>query len=176
MAAWMTVYCRKPLAGVTADSILAALEASDLYIAAEACGLDDEEAAVEAIRPYLAVEDIGDVRGPLFRVYYRPRNLRQVDVHLWTDPEVVAEELDEADEWLEELDEKVRKAVLRRLKGVVTVVAVEIGWTQLGNRDMGVVLGSEVAIHLAREADGVLRDWDDSWWVVTRGGRFKQVS
>src|SRR5215210_2887414 len=126
MAAWMTVYCRKPLAGVTAQSlarprargsrrasgepitevsarsILAALEEMDLYIAAEACGLDDEEAAVDAVRPYLAVEDIGSDRGRVFRVHYRPRNLRQVDVHLWTDPGVVAEELDEADEWLEE--------------------------------------------------------------------------
>ncbi len=200
MAAWMTVYCRKPLAGVTAAppatavraagrparrrkpttgvtarSLLVTLEATDLYIAAEACGLDDEDAAVGAILPYLRVEEIGDNRGQVFRVHYRPGDLRQVDVHLWTDPEVVVEELDEAGEWLEELGEKTRKEVLQRLKGVVAVVAVEIGWTQVESVDMGVVLASEVANHYAREADGVLRDWDDAWWVVTRGGRFKKV-
>ena len=55
MSTWLTVYCTRPAAPLTADDLLAFLRAADLHTAAEAAGFD--ESVVDAALSLLRVID-----------------------------------------------------------------------------------------------------------------------
>ena len=52
-------------------------------------------------------------------------------------------------------------------------VGIELGWEQLDG--MAVVLAYEVARWLAHVGKGLVKDHDDQWWGLTRGGAYKQL-
>ena len=55
----------------------------------------------------------------------------------------------------------------QRLAGTVAVAAVELGLAQLD--DMGLVIASRIAEHLAEVGGGLIRDPSEAWWEVRKG-------
>ena len=163
MAAWFTVYCTRSLAAVRADDILASINAADVWTVAEGFGIEDDD-AIEAACNALQIEPISDQPGLRFRLSYRPPEFRPVIVHVWDE---VQEELEEADELLEDASGAGLGRIRSHLGRVTEVVAVELGWSQMD--DMGVVLASLVAEFLAGVADGLVVDPMDAWWAVDDG-------
>jgi hypothetical protein len=166
MAAWFTVYCARSTAAVSADDILASINAADVWTVAEGFGIEDDD-AVEAACNVLQIEPISDQPGLRFRLSYRPPEFRPVIVHVWDDAEQVQEELEEADELLEDASGAGLGRIRAHLGRVTEVVAVELGWSQM--EDMGVVLANLVAEFLAGAADGLMVDPMDAWWAVEGG-------
>lgn len=94
--------------------------------------------------------------------YASEPDARPVIVHVWTEPERVREEVEEAIE--------VRAAppsVSSYLERCRAVVGIELGYSMAGT--MGVVLAYEVARYIAQTYDGVVVDDDDRWERVDRG-------
>lgn len=163
MAAWFTVYCTRSVAAVTADDILASINTADVWTVAEGFGIEDDD-AVEAACNALQIEPISDQPGLRFRLSYRPPEFRPIIVHGWDDADQVQEELEEADELLEDAKGAGLGRIRSHLSRVSEIVAVELGWSQM--EDMGVVLASLIAEFLAGVADGLVVDPMDTWWAV----------
>jgi hypothetical protein len=167
MAAWLTVYCTKSVKHVTADDLLALLQnLEDPYTLAEGFGIDDEEAVDRALK-HLRIERVSKQAGVKFSLHYKPRSTRPVLFHLWAQPKRVQTERDEA---LEQFDGAKGRKVARvreHLADCVAVVALELGWSQL--EDMGIVLAGQIAVFLAVEGNGLIRDQNDDWWAMKTG-------
>ncbi len=163
MAAWFTIYCSRSVERVTAVDILAAMDNWDFHTSAEGYGIGDDEVVDRALASLKLERDAGpgDVR---FRLTYGPPKRRPILIHAHTDPEVLAEERDEAEELLEEASGESIERVRAHLSRMVEVVSVELGWSQL--EDMGVVLAGMLSEYLAVIGDGLIRDPRDVWWVV----------
>jgi hypothetical protein len=156
VAAWLTVYCTRSVARITASDLVAALGAADLHMSAEAFGIDDESVVDDALAQ-LRIESIAGLADVRFRLTYAADN-RPVLIHLCDDP---VEELEEA---LEEVqDERVRACVQQ----AVEVVMVELRPSQL--EDMGIILAEQVAETFASAGRGLVRDENDDWWAVEHG-------
>lgn len=160
MAAWVSVYCKQRLSGVTAEQVQRALSDADLWTLAEDYDVSDD--LVDAALPLLRVERVAPDH---LRVHYRPADQRQVEVWRWTDPARVAEEL-------EELDLGDRPRLEQALAATVEVVGIELGWGQ--TTDLGVVLAYEVARLFAAVGDGLVKGDDDAWSVI-EGGAFRHL-
>jgi hypothetical protein len=169
MAWWLTVYCRKPVSGITPAQLLAGIRDEDrtapagvdYYTLAEHHDIDDQ-AVVDAALASLRVQGTGS--GPDCEVRYLPdEDVRPIVLHCWTTPERVAEELDEAKEGRE-----VPPGALGRLKATKEIVAIELGFSQL--EDMGIVLAYELGRYLAQKGSWILVDDDNNWMAVKDGG------
>lgn len=172
MAWWLTVYCRRPVSALAPELLLAgiqgrdseALAGVDYWTLAERFGIEDE-AVVDAALDVLRVR--GDEELGLLaecEIAYRPEvDARPIVVHCWTDPERLAEELEEAEE-----GRSPPTGVLPRLRTTKEIVGIELGFSQL--EDMGIVLAYELARWLAQKGDGLVVDDDDCWMTVERGG------
>jgi hypothetical protein len=170
MAWWLTVYCRKPVSALAPAELLAGLRDEDrsapagvdYWTLAEHFGIEDE-AVVDAALDVLRVRG-DDAKGLGCEVYYRPEaDARPIVVHCWTEPERVAEELEEAEE-----GRAPPTGVLPRLRATKEIVGIELGFSQL--EDMGIVLAYELARWLAQKGDGLVVDDDDCWMAVEGGG------
>jgi hypothetical protein len=161
MPAWFTVYCSRSVADVTAAEILSGIHGRDYHTAAEAYGIDDDEAVDRAFAS-LKLDALAEpVR---FRLTYGPPDRRPIVIHLCADSEVVAEEREEAEELLDQARGEGKDRIRSHLARVVEVVAVELGWSQL--EDMGVVLAGMVSEYLAIVGGGLIRDPEDVWWAI----------
>lgn len=168
MSWWLTVYCKKSVADLQPQQLDDGLRDRD---PAAPAGVDydmlaeerdiDEDAVDEALE---RLEVVRVSPGPLdVEIRYRKdADARPIVVHLWHEPERVAEELDEAAENREPPED-----VIGRLAGCCEVVGVELGFGQL--EDMGIVIAFELARYLAQKGDGVLVDDDDQWYAVEDG-------
>jgi hypothetical protein len=163
MAAWFTVYCSRSVAHVTATEILTEIDRWDFYTTAEGFGIDDDEAVKRALDSlkFETVDGLGAVR---FRLTFGPPGRRPILIHAHSDPEVIAEEMDEADELLDQACGEGVDQIRAHLAHVVEVVMVELGWSQLEN--MGVVFAGMVSEHLAIAGAGLIRDPYDVWWAM----------
>lgn len=171
MAWWLTVYCRKPVSALAPKQLLAGLRdedreapaGADYWTLAEHFGIDDE-AVVDAALEGLRVRDANATGLGALELCYRPEaGARPIVVHCWTEPERVAEELEEAEE-----GRSPPTGVLPRLRATKEVVGIELGFSQL--EDMGIVLAYELARWLAQRGDGLVVDDDDCWMAVEGGG------
>jgi hypothetical protein len=163
MAAWFTVYCSRPVEHVTAAELLSQINRWDFHTAAEVYGIDDGEAVHRAIDSLKLEPDDGP-GGVKFRLTYGRPERRPILVHVWSDQEVIEEERDEAEELLERACGQGVSQIRDRLAVMVSVVAVELGWSQLD--DMGLVFAGMVSEYLATVGDGVIQDPHDAWWVM----------
>ena len=170
MAWWLTVYCREPVSTLAPLQLLAGIRDEDrsapagvdYWTLAEHFGIEDET-VVDAALDRLRVSADGD-RGLGCEVRYQPEDdVRPIVVHCWTEPERVAEELEEAEE-----GRAPPPGALPRLRATKEIVAIELGFSQL--EDMGIVLAYEIARWLAQKGDGLVVDDDDCWMMVEGGG------
>jgi hypothetical protein len=166
MAAWLTVYCKRSLAHVTAAAIAGALADADLHTRAEGYDLPEEQA--DAALANLRVEAMDSSDGRFCKVSYRPGQSRPLFVYRWAAKDGVDEELAEALEDLSPDAELIRPVLAQ----TVEVAAVELGWNQV--EDMGLVLGVEIARYLAEQGEGLLKDQEDDWWLLD--GHFKPIT
>jgi hypothetical protein len=163
MAAWFTVYRSRSVDHVTAADIRSEIDRWDFPTAAEAYGIDDDEAVGRAVAS-LKLEPL-DGPGPVrFRLSYGPPNRRPILIHVLPDPELVEEVREEAKELLDRARGEGEGRIRSHLSGVAEVVALELGWSQL--RDMGVVLAGMVSEYFAIIGAGLIRDPYDVWWAV----------
>ncbi len=170
MAWWLTIYCREPVSALSPAQLLvgirgedpSALAGVDYWTLAEHFGIEDE-AVVDAALDLLRVREPG-ATGLECEVAYRPEDdVRAIAVHCWTEPERVAEELEEAQEGRSPPPE-----ALPRLRASKEIVAIELGFSQL--EDMGIVFAYEIARWIAQKGDGLVVDDDDCWMMVEDGG------
>jgi hypothetical protein len=168
MSEWLTVYCTRPVAPLGAADLLAFLRVADLHTAAEGFGIDDEsivDAAVARLRVIETSSDGVASNAPRFRVQYTDSEAADVLVHFWSDSAGVRTECDEASEELD--DAAVTSVAVRsQLARTVEVVGIELPWAA---GEMGFVLAVQSADYFARAGEGILRDQDDEWWVVSGG-------
>ena len=141
MAAWITIYVKsgKPVPG--AATIHAELM-SDWSTLGESIGLEDVE--VDTFMAALVWSNEPSRVG-------QP-NKRPLQVHVWTDPALVHIELDELSNVLASV----------HLDGITTVVALELGISQLDT--MLEVVGFEIAYWLAEHHDGVIKADNGAWF------------
>lgn len=168
MAWWLTVYCRKRVADLSAEQLEIGLRNGDPSAPAgvdyaelgDEYELDDE--VVEAALAHLVVERTGD--GPLdVHVRYRSEaDARPIVVHFWQQGARVAEEIQEAID-----NREPPEPALARLRAATEVVGIELGFSQL--RDMGLVLACELGRYLAQKGDGIFVDDDNEWYAVVDG-------
>jgi hypothetical protein len=168
MAAWLTVYCARSVAHVTAEDLIAVIcDLEDPYTLAECYGIEDEEEAVDRAMKHLRIEPVAGPQGGKISVRYKPPDARPVLLHVWSRPKRVQTERDEALEQFEDVSGRNVARVRKHLADCVEVAALELGWTQL--EDMGIVFASVIAEFLAVEGNGLIRDQNEDWWAVKNG-------
>ena len=163
MPAWLSVYCTRSVAHVTAEDLLASISEMDLHTIAEGFGIEDE-AIVDAAVSALRIEPVLQLEGVKFRLLYRPKDSRPVFIYVSVEPAEVRELRDEV---LEELAPSKARGVRRvrsHLARVIEVAALELVWNQLD--DMGIVLAGQVAEYLAVVGKGLIQDHNDDWWAM----------
>jgi hypothetical protein len=160
MAIRYTVYCKRSVAGVTPQQLLAGARVADLYTIAENDDIPNE--VIEDALRQLRIENVDPSGFRFYRLCYRPTGKRQIDVERWqTEDEVRAV----SDEVLEDLEAKGHSAVERiraHLQQTVDIVNASFGSSP--GEQMAPVLASEVARWLAEQFDGIIRAADYSWW------------
>ena len=167
MAWWLTVYCRRSVAALSAEQVRAGITGGDrealagvdyATLAEDYDGVDDS-LAYEAARA-LAVSPRSD--DPLdLELTFQP-GLRPIVVH-WSDEGArVGVEVQEAVEL-----RNPPKIVRQSLGDVREVVMIEMAFTQV--ETMGIVFAFELARYLAQKGDGLIVDDDKRWWHVVRG-------
>ena len=162
MASWVTVYCTRSVASVTAGDLVSLLNDLDLYTIAEGFGIEDEEEVVDHALAHLRIEPVSKSEGVKFAIRYKPGKVRPIHLHLWNEPTRVQTEREEALELLKQVKGRPAAGMRRRVAQCVEIVALELGLTQL--EDVGLVLAVQIAEFLAGEGAGLLRDQNDDWW------------
>jgi hypothetical protein len=160
MAIRYTVYCKRSVAGVTPEQLLAGVQSVDLHTIAEGDEIPDE-VIVEALGQ-LRIENVDPSGFRFYRLCYRPAGKRQIDVERW---QTAGEVQGVAAEVLEGLEDEGHPALGRiraHLQGTVDIVAASFGSSP--GEQMAPVLASEVTRWLAEKYDGIIRAADDTWW------------
>ncbi|HVK18257.1 MAG TPA: hypothetical protein VM533_15045 [Fimbriiglobus sp.] len=116
----------------------------------------------------LRVEPAGGPEGVRFRLTYGPAGGRPILVHVYADPELLADEREEAEELLAGAAGDGVGRVREHLGRVVQVVHMDLDWDQF--KDMGVVFAWMAAECLAAAGAGLLRDPNDGWWAYEGTG------
>lgn len=162
MPAWLTIYCRRR-STITRSELLAELRDADWDTLAEVHEIDESlvSPALAAFRLEDADHDALDGAG----LAYRAAGFRPIRIHVWSSPERVAEEIEQARD-AGELPEAVSAA----LGDVIEVIALELGFGMY--EDMGIAIAWEVARILAHDARGFVRDDDKRWSLVDEHGGY----
>ncbi len=163
MAAWFTVYCSRSVEHVTVAEIQSEINGWDFHTAAEMYGIDSDEVVDQALASLKLDRDDG-TDGVRFRLTYGQPGFRPILIHIWSDPERIEEEREEAEERLARVHGDGKEVILSHLGRIVEVVALELGLGQL--EDMGVVLAGMVSEYLARVGDGLILDPYNGWWAI----------
>jgi hypothetical protein len=149
------------VAHLTPAALRAELDLADLYTLAECLDLPDgEEAAVDAMRPFLRVEGDPDPEFVYAEVHWKKEG-RPIQIERVADPKRVREEVDETIEnWLTSQEPGPRR-VAEHLRSVCEVVDLEMG---IGDSlHLGATLAEVIAFRIAEEGDGLVwfyhRDW-----------------
>jgi hypothetical protein len=175
MAWWLTVYCTRSVADLTAADLARGLRDGDPQAPA---GVDYDTLAEgfeldeDLVAPALAALRVEPPDGSSIAVeiHFRPGSEhRPISVHLWDDPARIAEELEETRE-----NREPPPAAERTLAGTVAIVALELGFPMLEN--MGIVIATEAARWLAQKGAGVICDDDNQWFEVRDGGALEPLA
>lgn len=160
MAAWLKVFCTRPVRHVTDKDILTGFDFTDPYTLAETYGIEDENLVDQALAWLRITQAAGASR--CIGMWYLPPPSRPVLLHLGGDAQQIQQERDEALEGLEEVKGPGVAEVRRKLERTVDIAAFELAWGQTGS--MGIVLAGQAAEYLARLGVGVIRDQNERWW------------
>src|SRR5262249_47319693 len=160
MAQRHTVYLKRSAARVTPERLLAGIQEVDLGLIAEVCDVPDER--VEEALEHLRIENLQPPGFVFYRLYYRPGQVRQVDVQRWRSRVEIRGVIEEV---IENLDPKaaVSKKVRRYLKSCVDTVSASYGSSMPGEA-MAPILASEVCRWLAEKSGGIIHDPCGDWY------------
>lgn len=175
MAAWITVYCKRSLAGAIPVQIQRCVDEADWLTMAEAYGIEDDKTVIAALK-HFRIESLDRRRGEAYCIYYRadrPKGRRQIELERWAEPALVKQEVAAARAALRGKRSAGAKRIRKHLRGVIETVAFELGWDQL--EGIAVVLAYEMARRLAYSGRGWIEDHEDQWWTLTRSGHYRQV-
>jgi hypothetical protein len=167
MGAHYTVYCKKSVARVTPDELLKGVTAADLPALTKKEGVPEEQVA--AALDVLRIENMKPPGFVVYRLFYRPSGLRQVDVECWESKDDVQAVLDEELEELAAEGHPHFKLIRAHLKQCVDVIDTSVG---APNEAMARVLAREVARWLAGRFDGIVRTADEKWSRLDSQGEF----
>jgi hypothetical protein len=162
MAWWITVYCKRDCSALRAADLASGIREGDPEALAGVDYLtlaEDYDVPDSSVAP--ALEHLR-VTEDLEVLYEMDTDARPVFVHVWTGPERIREEVEEAHE--------VRSAPAGAapfLEACRGVVGIELGFSMA--RTMGVVLAYEIARYVAQKYDGAVVDDEDRWEVVRKG-------
>jgi len=162
------IYCRQTAVAITPDQIMRALGQADLMIEAEARGIADEEALVDAALPYLRIENTGHLPFEEWRLHYGPPGERDIPIERVAGAREVRTRIDTM--IYEHLDDgRVSEAhlILPRLYETIEEVCITLGGAQTG--DLGIVLAYELARYIAGVTEGLISDDYKEWWRVDDG-------
>jgi hypothetical protein len=160
MAARYTVYCKRSVAHVTPEQLLAGTRIADLHTIAENDDVPEED-IVLALRS-LRMENIDKSGFRFYRLHYRPTSNRQIDIERWQTPEEVQGVTAELIEDLEAKRNPALNRIRQHLKETVDIVSASFGSSP--GEKMAPVLASEVTRWLAEHFAGIIRAADGSWW------------
>ena len=158
MGAHYTVYCKKSVAHVTPQELLKGVTSADLPALARKEGVPEDQVA--AVLDVLRAENMKPPGFVVYRLFYRPGGLRQVDVECWESKEDVQAVLDEELEELAAEGHPHFKLIRAHLKQCVDVIDASAGAADEG---MARVLAREAARWLAGHFDGIVRTSDQKW-------------
>jgi hypothetical protein len=166
-----TVYCKKSVAHVSPEELLKGVTAVDLPALAKKGGVPDEEfaAALDALR----IENMKPGGFVVYRLFFRPHGMRQVDIECWDRKDDVQAVIDEELEELAAEGHSHFKQIRAHLKQAVDVIDTSCG--SAPGEVMARVLAAEVARWLAGRFDGIIRTADDKWWRLGPQGEFQPL-
>ena len=166
MAYWFTVYGRQEVPDLSAEWLRRGITDGDPEAPAGADYLtlaELSEVDTAQVEPALQHLTVRQGRNGM-SVHYSPDpRARPVELHVWSTPERITEEVDEALEGRRPPD-----VLHERLRETRAVFGIELGFSQLGA--MGEVIAVEIVRYLAQKADGVVVDDDQQWFEVVGGG------
>jgi hypothetical protein len=167
MGAHYTVYCKKSVAHVTPQELLKGVTSADLPALAKQEGVPEGQvaAALDALR----IENMKPPGFVVYRLFYRPGGLRQVDVECWESKDDVQAVLDEELKELAAEGHPHIKLIRAHLKQCVDVIDASTGAPA---EAMARVLAREAARWLAGRFDGVVRTADEKWSRLGPRGEF----
>jgi hypothetical protein len=163
MAAWITVYCERSLAGAIPEQIQRCVDEADWLTTAEGYGIEEEKTLRAALN-HFRIESLDGRRSGAYCIYYRPdrpKGCRQIELERWAEPALVKQEVAAARASLRGKRSGGAKRIREHLHKVIETVAFELGWDQL--EGMAVVLAYEIARCLAYYAHGWIEDHEDQW-------------
>ncbi len=144
MPAWITAYLQRAPKELRASDLRTGTAPADWWTLGE--DFDVEAEAVDVFMKEL--EWIDDPLG------FGLPDKRPVNVHVWTEPDRVAEELGELHPHID--------TVRQHLTDTCAIVALELGWSQLAT--MHEVVAFEIAYWLAETYQGVILGNDGHWY------------
>jgi hypothetical protein len=160
VAAWLTVYCAKPIRQLAGAELRKGIDPADWYTLAEGQGIDDDAVVKAAVSQLRIADDGSELR-------CRPDpKLRPVQIHLWSAQERLAEERREVEERLVNLRSEGAERVRAHLERTISIVALELGFPMLER--MEIVFAWEVAMYLAETYDGLVSGLDNDWYDADR--------
>jgi hypothetical protein len=158
MAAYLTLYCARPVSHVNSKDVLTGMDYTRL--AAEAADWDFTDR--EQIDSALANLRVSTSKAlwKAFHVGFRPDQRSGVPVLLIAEPARVAECLEGALSSLAGAPGPKAEQVRERLRRTVECVSIRLGWDEI---DMGYAIGWLAAGFFARLGDAVILDPYDNW-------------
>ncbi len=160
MAIRYTVYCKRPVADVTPEQLLAGMQVADLHTIAENDDIPDD-VIVDALGQ-LQIENVDQNGFRFYRLCYRPAGRRQIDVERWQTLDEVRGVVAEVLEGLEGDGHAALERIRTHLRQTVDIVDASFGSSP--GEEIAPVLASEVARWLAEKFDGIIRAADATWW------------
>jgi hypothetical protein len=168
MAIRYTAYCKRSIAGVTPEQLLAGVQVADLHTIAEGDDIPDK-VIVDAL-DQLRMENVDLTGFRFFRLCYRPAGKRQIDIERWQTADEVRGVVAEVLEGLEEKGHPALRRIRAHLRQTVDIIDASFG-SAIGEQKAP-VLASEVTRWLADKFDGIVRAVDDTWWEL--GPRYRE--
>jgi hypothetical protein len=146
MASWITIYLQHPLENLDIHDIKQGIGSADWWTLGEDFGVEEEEVDkfMEGLYWQNDPLEIGQ------------EGSRPIQIHIWREPSRLKEEIAEISE------KKLPGAVSEHLKNIHTIVALELGISQL--RTMYEVVAFEIAYWLAETKQGLICSPDDLWF------------
>lgn len=162
MPAWVTVYCKQQISGVSAERLCSGIRDNDYWTLAEQYEVDED--LVDPALELLRIEPDGNG----FQLHYRPAGDRPLAIHLWKSPDRVKEEIAEVLESIEDVHSEIAARIQEHMREVQVVIGIEMGYSQL--EDMGIVFAYEIARWFGQNYSGLIKGDDDNWSMVDGGG------
>jgi hypothetical protein len=168
MAAYLNLYCARPVSHLTSKDVLVGTDYATFRDLARRWRITDADA--ESALANLRIRT-GVGRTKSFLIYYRPDERSAVPVVIHRDPDDVAERVQLALRSLPASSDPGVELVRQRLPGNAECVSIRLGWETV---DAGFALGWAVGEFLARAGDALLFDEYDNWHVL-RAGRLAHL-